>query len=117
MRLPMSERLSASGHLYSAIFPPSFLRLRRLHHCRANAYIGSAAAQIAAETVFHLFGRRVWILVEKSFAGHDKSRRAEAALLRVVVYERLLNGMKIFALHQAFNGSDLFALRLDGKHR
>src|ERR1041384_8721669 len=100
MRLPMSVRLSASGHLYSAIFPPSFLRSRRLHHCRANAYVGSAAAQIAAESMLHLLWRWVWIFVEKGFAGYDKTRRAEAALLRVVVYERLLNGMKIFALHQ-----------------
>src|ERR1044071_3464028 len=91
MRLPMRLRLSASGHLYSAIASPSFLLLGRLQDRRANADVGAAAAEIAAQPLANLFRRRVGMLVEKSFAGDDEARRAEAALLCVVVNEGLLN--------------------------
>ena len=35
------------------------------------------------------------MLIEKSFGGDHKTGRAEAALLRVIVNECLLNGMKM----------------------
>src|SRR5436853_7038 len=117
MRLPMRLRLSASGHLYSAIASPSFLLTGRLQDRRANAYVGAAAAEIAAQSFLDLFGRRVRMLVEKGFAGDHKTGRAETALLRVVVNERLLNRVQFIALHQAFGGGDGLALRFDGEHR
>ena len=97
MRLPMKVRLSASGHLYSAIAPPSFLS--RLCDCCSNAHVGAAAAGIAAEPLLDLFGSWVRVFVEERLAGDNEARRAEAALLSVVVDEGLLNRMQVVALH------------------
>src|SRR5215207_7582963 len=98
MRLPICVRLFASGHLYSAIASPSFpLRnlLRGLGDRGANADIGAAAAEIAAEAALDLRRSRIWMLVEKCLASHDEARRAETALLRVVIDESLLHRVKI----------------------
>src|SRR6266705_580588 len=97
MRLPMNVRLSASGHLYSAIAPPSFLR--RLRDRCSNAHVGSAAAGIAAEPLLDLFGSWVRILVEERLARDNEAWRAKTALLCVVVDEGLLNRMQVVALH------------------
>src|SRR6185369_9123801 len=114
IRLPMKFRLSASGHLYSAIAPPSF---RRLRDRGANAHVGSAPAKVAAESLLNLFRRRIWILVEKRLCRDHESRRAESALLAVIVDEGLLKRMKLIALHKAFDRGDLLALRFDRKNR
>ncbi len=57
------------------------------------------------------------MLVKKSLGGDDEARRAEAALLRVIVNECLLDGMEMGGIAQAFHGGDLRALRVDGQHR
>src|ERR1044071_8435807 len=116
MRLPIRLRLSASGHLYSAIATPSFLLIGRLQDGGADADVGPAAAEIAAQALLHLFGRRVGVLVEEGFASDDEAGRAEPALLRVVVNKRLLDRVQLVALHQALGGRDAAALRLDGEH-
>ena len=63
-----------------------------------------------------LLRRGIGMLVKKSLGGDNEARRAEAALLRVIVDKRLLNGMKMARLAKAFHGGDLRALRVDGKH-
>src|SRR5262249_26564497 len=114
-RFPIKVRLSASGHLYSAIALPSFRG--SLLYCRSDTHVGSAAAQVAAEASLDLFGRRIGVLVEERLAGHNEARCAEAALLSIVVDECLLNRMQLVALHQIFNGADRFALCLDRQNR
>ncbi len=57
------------------------------------------------------------MLVKKRLGRHNKARRAETALLRVVVDERLLDGMEFARLAQALHRRDLVALRVDGQHR
>ena len=57
------------------------------------------------------------MLVKKSLCGNNEARRAEAALLRVIVNERLLDGMEMARLAKAFHGGDLRALCVDGQHR
>src|SRR5947199_8204710 len=117
MRLPISVRLSASGHLYSAIASPSFLLLGGLQDRGADAHVGSAAAEVAAQSFLNLFGRRVGVLVQKRLAGDHEAGRTEAALLRVVVNERLLDRVQLVALHQALDGRDATTLRFDGEYR
>src|SRR5437667_11614015 len=63
MRLPIKVRLSASGHLYSAIAPPSFLR--RLSNRSANAHVGSASAKVPAQSFLDLFGCWVGVLIKE----------------------------------------------------
>src|SRR5215212_10134719 len=48
---------------------------------------------------------------------HQKSRRAESALQTVMINESLLQRMQAVPGCHAFDGADLFALRLDGKHQ
>src|SRR5713226_2453189 len=103
IRFPIRVRLSASGHLYSAIAPPSF---RRLHHGRSHAHVGSASTKIPAQPLLNLLGSGVWVLVQKRLAGNHESRRADATLLSVVIDKGLLNRMQFVALHQAFYGGD-----------
>src|SRR5438876_10819899 len=91
MRLPIKLRLSASGHLYSAIASPSSQILGRLCNRRFHPDIASAATGIAAHVLGDQFRRRIGMLGEEGRAGHHKARRAEAALLSVVVHERLLH--------------------------
>src|SRR4051812_7916699 len=83
----------------------------------ANSKVGSAAAEVATQAAAKLFRRGVWMLVEKSFGRDHITRRAEAALLRVVINIGLLHRMRLFARHQAFGGGDLMALRFDCKRR
>ena len=64
-----------------------------------------------------LLRRGVGMLVKKSFGGDNEAGRAEAALLRVIVNECLLDGMKMAGLAEAFHGGDLRALCVDGQHR
>src|ERR1700730_7156551 len=114
IRFPISVRLSASGHLYSAIAPPSFCRL---HHGRSHTHVGSASTKISAQPFLHLLGSRVWVFVKECLTGNHESRSAEATLLSVVINKGLLNRMQLVALHQSFYGGDRLALSFDGKDR
>src|SRR5262249_59680022 len=66
---------------------------RSLQRRGANADVGAAAAEVAAEALSDLVGRGMGIAVEEGLRGDDEPRRAEPALLRVVVPESLLHGM------------------------
>src|SRR5581483_9007040 len=116
MRLPMSLRFSASGHLYSAIALAPFLHiLGGLRDRGADADVGSTAAQVAAQAMPDLVRRGTRVLVEQGFAGHHEAGRAEAALLAVVVHKGLLHRVQSAVLFQPLDGLNLFALRLDGE--
>src|SRR5258706_7302919 len=89
IRLRIRLRFSASGHLYSGIVS-SF---RHLHHCRTNTHVGATAAEVAAQPGSQLFARWMRMLIEESLASNHEAGRAEAALLRVIINERLLHRM------------------------
>src|SRR5258708_5260456 len=57
------------------------------------------------------------MFVKKSLTRNHESRRAEAALLRVVINESLLHRMQLFAVHQSFDGCNSLALRLERQYR
>src|SRR5690242_20527533 len=72
MRLPIKVRLSASGHLYSAIAPPSFLRC--LSNRSADAHVGSASAEIPAQPLLDLLRCRIRMLIKEGLRRDDKAR-------------------------------------------
>src|SRR5580704_11579244 len=55
----------------------------------------TAPADVAVEAFFNLFGRRIRILLEQSYARHDEARRTESAHQRILITESLLNGMQL----------------------
>src|SRR5262249_16658273 len=113
--LPISVRLSASGHLYSAIAAPSFLS--GLRYGPANSHIGSAPAKVAAQPFLNLLGSRIGVLVQECLAGHDKSGSAETALLGVIVDKSLLHRVQSLPGQQAFDRRYLLSLSFDCQHR
>src|SRR5688572_27661353 len=64
--------------------------LRCGKRCVEDVRIGAAAAEIAGDRFLHILYRRSSISVEKGFARHYHSRRAEAALERIEFDEALL---------------------------
>ena len=62
----------------------------------ADAHVGTAAAEIAAESLLHILHRSDWDVVQEAFRGHDEARRAVAALLGVVVDEGGDDRMTLF---------------------
>src|ERR1035438_1615503 len=85
-------------------------------HSLAHAHVGAAAAKVAAQPFLDLFVGRIRIVVEEGFGRHDESRRAVAALLPVVVDEGFRDRVRL-AAGNAFDGLNVFALRVDGQNR
>src|SRR5262249_36129624 len=86
-------------------------------HGSANAGVGPASAEVPAEPAFELVRRRVGMLIEESFGRDYESRRAEAALLTIVIDESLLQRMHFARFAQAFHCSDRTSLHIDGQQR
>src|SRR5262245_57913733 len=102
-RLPIHVRLSASGHLYSAMLSTSLcgtVSLGCLKHCGPDPDIGSAAAKVSAQAFPDFLWCWIRILVKKCLAGHYEAWSAKAALLAIVVNERLLDRMQCVVLSQ-----------------
>src|SRR5262249_13159415 len=119
-RFPIQVRLSASGHLYSAMVSTSLhgaMSLSCLEHGGPDTNVGSAPAKVPAQASLDLFRCRIRILVEECLAGNDETRSAKPALLAVVVNKRLLDRMQILALSQPLDCGDRLALGLDRQDR
>src|SRR5262245_8581917 len=84
-----------------------------LQHRLADARIGAATAEVAGEAVVDLGGGRVGNAIEESPGRDDESRRAEAALLGVVLHEGRLEPMKLVHGAEALDGHDRGVLGLD----
>jgi hypothetical protein len=56
------------------------------------------------------------MFIKQSLGRDHETGSAKAALLRVVVYEGLLNRVQLGTIRKALNRRDLVALRLDGEH-
>src|SRR5450432_562590 len=94
----------------------SFSVFGYLHHRRFNAGVGPAPAEVSTQTCLDLVGGCMRMLIEKSFRRHDKTGRAEAALLRVIIDEGLLYGVKFAGLAETFNGRNLPVLGVNSKN-
>src|SRR5919197_53416 len=90
---------------------------RRLADGLDDVLVAGAAAKVALEPAPDLcVGQPVAVRAEELDAGHDHPRRAEAALERVALPERLLERMELAAPRQALDGRDLAAVGLDCEH-
>src|SRR5512143_871607 len=109
LHLGMRASLSVSRRTYSHC-------LGRFKHSLADTGVSPATAEVAAQSFFSLFHRRVGMLFQESRAGHHESRRAKTALLRVVVDEGLHHRSQLLGAPQSFDGGDRMALGFDGQH-
>ena len=57
------------------------------------------------------------LFVQESLAGNDKTRCAKAALLGVVIYEGLLDGVQFVPVHQPLDCGDCLTLSFDCQDR
>src|SRR6185503_19150282 len=93
-------------------------RLRRLLDRLDDVVIPGAAAEVALEAEADLLLGGARVLLQQRDRGHHEARRAEAALERVVLVERLLDGVELApGAGEALDRRHLGAVRLDGEHR
>src|SRR3990172_3827736 len=88
--------------------------LRRGHNGLHDLHIAGAAAEIAGDGLSYLNLGVVGGLLQESLGHQDDAGGAEAALDGPVVYEGLLDGVKLAVLGQALNGEDV---SVPGIHR
>src|SRR5262245_43766291 len=109
------RRALAAG-LAGRPFPSRPLRFLRggsgLAHGGENPRISAAAADVAGERLDDLLVGRVRIRREERGRGDDHSRRAIAALKRLLIQERLLRRMQASSRRESFDRRDLRAGRL-----
>src|SRR5260370_39211819 len=65
--------------------------LRNVKSCSEDLRIGSAAAQIAADSMLHVVQLRAWIAIQQRCTAHHHARGAKAALHRVMLHESSLH--------------------------
>ena len=90
--------------------------LCRILYSADDVLVSGAAAQVAFQAVPHRLVVRVGFLGEQVERLHDHAGRAEAALQRVVVPERFLDGMQRPVPRQALDRENVAAVGLHGEH-
>src|SRR5574341_2013214 len=100
----------------SAMLCPLHL-LGCVHDRRKHFGITPAAAQVTCDALSHFFQRRIRIALEESDAGHDKARRADAALESHVIPVGLLHRVEFVPLGQALNSDYIRAIQRCGEDR
>src|SRR5437899_11590042 len=103
----MSERFSAGGQSTFAILCLSF---RCIGYCEEHASIGAAATEIPSQAGANLLDACAWMLPNECRRGHDKSRRAKTALLRVVFHKSFLHRVELIGLADSFDCGDVVSL-------
>ena len=77
--------------------------------------VAGAAAEVAAQVVHHVGLGRRRLLVEQRHGGQQHAGRAEPALHRAVIDERLLERMEGIGVAEALHREHLAAVGLDGE--
>src|SRR5262249_13574528 len=98
-----------------AMLRPLSLRLAQRRDGVAHLLVGAAAADVAAQGLLDLGRRGLGVLVESGSHGDDEARRAEAALLGVVLHERGGHGVELRPA-EAGGRLDLLAAGLERQH-
>src|SRR5437899_11536773 len=80
--LPFRDKRDQTGGL-SAL-------LRNVKSCSEDLRIGSAAAQVTADSMLHVVQFRVWIAIQQRCAAHHHARRAKTTLHRIMLHESSL---------------------------
>ena len=86
-------------------------------HGLDDVLIAGAAAEIGREKIEDVVIREVRIRFQRVHRQHQKTRRAESTLKRVVLDECALHGMQLVPLGKAFDRADALALGLDREHQ
>src|SRR5262245_13022676 len=82
-----------------------------------DVLVAGAAAEVALEPAPDLgIGQAVTVRAEQLDGAHDHPRRAETALERVPLPERLLQRMQLAVVGKPFDRRHLGAVRLNGEH-
>src|SRR4029079_11445082 len=89
----------------------------RVLHGGDDLVVTGAPAEVAGEPVADLRVGRIWIPLEKRLAGHDETRRADAALERGVLEELLLQGVEGLPLRHALDRLDPVSPDLAAQHQ
>ena len=108
---PPAPRIRSEAH--RAHRPPPLRASAARRTALTMCGVGAAAAQVAAHPEADLGDGRRRLRAQQALGRHDLSRRAVAALERVLVGERLLDRPQLLAAHQALDGRDLVALGLE----
>ena len=108
---PQLARAQHRGHLLRAH------RLGRGEHGLHDVVVAGTTAQVAFEAEPDVVLARVRNLVEQRDRGEHHARGAVAALEAVVLVERLLDGVPLLSVGQAFDRRDRRAVGLRGEHR
>ena len=85
-------------------------------HGVEDLLVPGAAAEVPRERLADLVVVRIWNAAEQVGRRHDEARRAEPALHRAGVRERLLHGMELAVRGEPFDRDDLVAVGLRGEH-
>src|SRR5262249_19805626 len=89
----------------------------RAAHGLDDVLVAGAAAEIGREKIENVIIREVGIRLQRIHRQHQKTRRTEPALKRVMLDECALYRMQLVAVGEAFDRADALALRLDREHQ
>src|SRR5260370_233877 len=67
-----------------------FALLRNIKSCSEDLRVGSAPAQITADSMLHVVQFRIWIAIQQRCTAHHHARCTKAALHRVMFHESSL---------------------------
>src|SRR5260370_1305990 len=109
---PLPRRLCKSGY---RAFLHSNLQDRSLDGFE-NLKISGTPAQVAGNRFADLIPRRVRILIQQSFRGHQNCWRTIPALCGPKIGKSILQRMKTSIFPEAFHGQDLLSAALEPQH-
>src|ERR1700682_3682196 len=82
-----------------------------------DVLVAGATAQVSREDAANPFGRRVRLVAQERVHRHQYPRRAETALQRMALVERLLQRkQRVVARRHALDRRDAVVMRLHGEH-
>src|SRR6267378_2170345 len=82
-----------------------------------DGLVAGAAAVVSGNMVSDLFSGTLLLLQKQILSGHQHSRRAEAALQRVLLVKGLLQRLQLAGIRKALDGVHPAAVRLHGEHQ
>src|SRR5919109_78452 len=121
IRRGSSTRLMRAPITLVVVASSTWVVMTSPHRRRADGLddvlVAGAAAEVALEPAPDLrVGEPVAVRAEQLDAGHDHARRAEPALKRVALPERLLEWMQFAVVRQALDRGYVAAVGLDREH-
>src|SRR5258708_1815869 len=89
--------------------------LRDVKSCGQDLRVGSAPAQITADSMLHVVQLWIWIAIQQSRAAHHHARCAKTTLHRVMLHESGLYRVHRVTVRQALDRHNLATDRIDSE--